>query len=88
MFVAGAAVMLTALILVDADSTTDCRKDNQEVSLHKNAVPLTVKQSFLFFWGQWLIRYATAVSIHPVVQWLGPCLFTFCLTIILETRKM
>ena len=35
MFMAGAAVMLTTLVLVDGDSTTDCRKDNHEVSIYK-----------------------------------------------------
>jgi len=33
MFMAGAAVMLTTLILVDADSTTECLKDSHDVSL-------------------------------------------------------
>jgi len=86
MFMAGAAVVLTTLIPVDADSTTECRKDNHEVSHYKHTVPLTVSKVFLIFW-QWLIRYATDVSVDPVVQWLGPCLFTFYLTVILETRK-
>jgi hypothetical protein len=40
-FVACAAVMLT-LLLVDADSTTECLKDNHAVSLHKNSVPQNV----------------------------------------------
>jgi hypothetical protein len=46
MFMAGAAVMLTTLILVDADSPTECLKDNHEVSLYTNAVPLTVSRVF------------------------------------------
>jgi len=33
MFMAGAAVVLTTLILVDADTTTECLKDNRQVSL-------------------------------------------------------
>ena len=40
MFMAGAAVMLTTLILVDAESTPECLKDNHQVSLYRNAVPL------------------------------------------------
>jgi hypothetical protein len=43
---AGAAVMLTTLILVDADSPKECFKDSHEVSLYKNVVPLTVSRVF------------------------------------------
>jgi len=48
MFMAGAAVMLTTLILVDADSTTECLQDNHAVSLNKNAVHLTVSRVLEF----------------------------------------
>jgi hypothetical protein len=41
-FMAGAAVMLTTLLLVDADSTTECLKDNHDVSLYKNALPRNI----------------------------------------------
>lgn len=34
-FMAGAAVMLTTLLLVDADSTTECLKDNHDC-VHKS----------------------------------------------------
>jgi hypothetical protein len=86
MFMAGAAGMLTTLILVDADSTTECLKDNHDVSLYKKCCSSNSKQSFLIFW-HWLIRYVTDVSIHPVVQWLGPCLFTFYLTTIFRNSE-
>jgi hypothetical protein len=46
MFMAGAAVMFTTLILVDADSTGECLQDSRDVSLYKNAVPLTVSRGF------------------------------------------
>jgi len=71
---AGAALVLTTLILVDADSTAECLKDSHEVSLYKNAIPLKEKKVFFFFFlifWQWLIRYATEVSIHPVVLYNG-----------------
>jgi hypothetical protein len=48
MFMAGAAVMLTTLVLVDADSTAECLKDNHEVSLYKNPVPLKVSRVLNF----------------------------------------
>jgi hypothetical protein len=48
MFMAGAAVLLTTLILVGADSTTDCLQENHAVSLNKNGVPLTVSRGFEF----------------------------------------
>jgi hypothetical protein len=46
MFMTVAAVMLTTLILVDADSTVECRTDNHDVSFYKNVVPLTVSRLF------------------------------------------
>jgi hypothetical protein len=42
MFIAGAAVLLTTLLVVDGVSLPDCFKDSHDVSLYKNAVSRNV----------------------------------------------